>query len=117
MDQTTPKPNAPDSAMLVTMTKGELRELIRAEVQKAIGPEKGASLNTEVGGSQKANLTVSEAAAFSSLAPSTIRLYIRKRQLKAQKVGRRVIIVRSDLEAFLSRNPIEVRLQQRSPLT
>jgi excisionase family DNA binding protein len=111
MDQPTPKPNAPDSAMVVTMTKADLRELIRAEVQMAICTAKRATLNPDVGGSQKANLTVREAATFTSLAPSTVRLYIRKRQLKAQKVGRRVIIARSDLEEFLSRNPIEVRLQ------
>ena len=40
----------------------------------------------------KANLTVRKPPPLPSLAPSTIRLYIRKRQLKAQKVGRRVII-------------------------
>jgi predicted DNA-binding transcriptional regulator AlpA len=35
MDQPTPKSNAPDSTMLVTMTKGELRELVRGEIQAA----------------------------------------------------------------------------------
>jgi predicted DNA-binding transcriptional regulator AlpA len=35
MDQPTLKPNAPDSAMLVTMTKGELRDLVRGEIQAA----------------------------------------------------------------------------------
>jgi excisionase family DNA binding protein len=111
MDQPTPKPTPSDSTMLVTMTAGQLRELIRAEVQLAIGTAKGASLNPELGGSQNPYLTVRETADFARLAPSTIRLYIRKRQLKAQKVGRRVIIARSDIEAFLSRNPIEMRLQ------
>jgi excisionase family DNA binding protein len=111
MDQPTPKTGALDSTLLVTMTREDLRQLIRAEVQMAIGTGKGASLNPEAGGSQKPYLTVRETADFARLAPSTIRLYIRKRQLKAQKVGRRVIIARSDLEAFLSRNPIEVRLQ------
>jgi len=111
MDQPTPKTGAPDSTMVVTMTRGELRELIRAEVQMAVGTAKGASLNPDPSGGQKPYLSVKEAAEFAGLAPSTIRLYIRKRQLKAQKVGRRVIIVRSDLEDFLSRNPIEVRLQ------
>jgi len=89
----------------------ELRELIRAEVQMAIGTAKEASLNPAAGGSQKPYLTVREAADFARIAPSTVRLYIRKRQLKARKVGRRVIIARVELEAFLSRNPIEVRLQ------
>jgi len=35
MDQPTPKSNAPDSTLLVTMTAGQLRELIREEVQAA----------------------------------------------------------------------------------
>jgi excisionase family DNA binding protein len=111
MHQPTPRTDAPDSTLLVTMTRGDLRELIRAEVMMAIGTAKEARLNPEVGASQKPYLTVRETADFARLAPSTIRLYIRKRQLKAQKVGRRVIIARSDLEAFLGRNPIEVRLQ------
>src|SRR5262245_4701482 len=46
-------------------------------------------------------LTVNEAAKLASLAPSTIRLYIRKGQLKALKVGRRVVVPRIELERFL----------------
>jgi excisionase family DNA binding protein len=38
---------------------------------------------------------------MASLAPSTIRLYIRKGELKAHKVGRRVLIAKADLESFL----------------
>ena len=41
------------------------------------------------------------------LGASTIRLAIRKRQLRAQKVGRRVLVKRNDLESFLEANPIE----------
>jgi len=41
------------------------------------------------------------------LGASTIRLAIRKRQLRAQKVGRRVLVKRGDLEMFLEANPIE----------
>jgi excisionase family DNA binding protein len=59
--------------------------------------------------SAKPYLTVKEAAEFARIAPSTIRLYIRKRQLRAQKVGRRVIIATSELENFLSRNAIAAR--------
>ena len=62
----------------------------------------------ETSASAKPYLSVKEAAEFARLAPSTIRLYIRKGKLKAQKVGRRVIISRGDLEAFLSRNPTRV---------
>jgi predicted DNA-binding transcriptional regulator AlpA len=35
MDQQTPKTDASDSTLLVTMTRGDLRELIRDEVQAA----------------------------------------------------------------------------------
>jgi excisionase family DNA binding protein len=56
----------------------------------------------------KAYLTVKQAVGISGLGSSTIRLYIRKRQLPAQKVGRRVLIKRTDLEAFLESNPMRV---------
>ena len=52
-------------------------------------------------------LTIKQAAETSGLGASTIRLYIRKRKLRAQQVGRRVIIKRSDLENFLESQPIE----------
>src|SRR5262245_65987667 len=35
MDQPTSTPKAPDSTMLVTMTAGQLRELVREEIQAA----------------------------------------------------------------------------------
>src|SRR5262245_37775963 len=35
MDQPTPTPKAPDSTMLVTITVGQLRELVREEIQAA----------------------------------------------------------------------------------
>src|SRR5262244_1144748 len=35
MDQPTPTPRAPDSTMLVTITVGQLRELVREEIQAA----------------------------------------------------------------------------------
>jgi excisionase family DNA binding protein len=111
MDQPTSTPKATDSTPAFTLTKGQLRELIREEVQSAIAKVNGVRLNPEPGGSQKPYLTVKEAADFARLAPSTMRLYIRKRRLKAQRVGRRVIIARGELEAFLSRAPIEAGLQ------
>lgn len=108
MDQIAPKTGALDSTLLVTMTRSELREMIRAEVQMAIGTSRGTISNPEPSGNQKPNLSVKEAAEIARLAPSTIRLYIRKRQLRALKVGRRVIIEMNELKAFLRRNPIEV---------
>jgi excisionase family DNA binding protein len=56
---------------------------------------------------EKSFLTIKQAAENSGLGASTIRLYIRKRRLRAQQVGRRVIIKRSDLEQFLESKPIE----------
>jgi len=60
------------------------------------------------GSAEKSFLTVKQAAETSGLGVSTIRLLIRRRQLKAQKVGSRVLIKRSDLENFLESHPIEV---------
>lgn len=56
----------------------------------------------------KGFLTVKEAAGYSGLGSSTIRLYIRKRRLQTHKVGRRVLIKRTDLEAFLEANAIRI---------
>ncbi|MCH6546490.1 MAG: helix-turn-helix domain-containing protein [Deltaproteobacteria bacterium] len=56
----------------------------------------------------RAYLTIKEAADVSRLGSSTIRLYIRKRELKAHKVGRRVIIKRTDLVKFLESRPIVI---------
>jgi len=53
-------------------------------------------------------LTIKQAAGLYGLGSSTIRLYIRKRQLAARKVGRRVLIKRTDLEVFLDSNRIGV---------
>jgi excisionase family DNA binding protein len=58
---------------------------------------------------EKSFLTIKQAAEVSGLGASTIRLYIRKRQLRAQQVGRRVLVKRSDLEKFLETNPIEAK--------
>jgi len=96
--------NLRHNGLIVTLTTGELRALIRQEVQ--------AVLTTPIRNSNTASkpyLTVREAGELSRLGTSTIRLYIRKRQLRAQKVGRRVIISSGDLETFLARNPIEIR--------
>jgi excisionase family DNA binding protein len=67
------------------------------------------------GSAEKSFLTVKQAAEISGLGVSTIRLLIRKRQLGAQKVGRRVLIKRSDLEKVLGANPIEVRDSEFCP--
>ncbi len=58
-----------------------------------IGTELGYKVSRSEGGEpsevSRAYLTIKEAADVSRLGSSTIRLYIRKRELKAHKVGRR----------------------------
>ena len=89
-------------ATLETALESLLRRIVREEMATAIGTRNHKA--SEATG--KPYLTVKEAAAASGLGASTIRLYIRKRQLRAQQVGRRVLIKRSDLNLFLESQPI-----------
>ena len=83
-----------------------IREAVRQEIQAA-SSQNGHQNKRSV---ETANpyLTVKEAAKLSRLGSSTIRLYIRKRELRACQVGSRVIIKRTDLEKFLEAHPIEI---------
>lgn len=84
-----------------------IKPIVKEAIREAINDhEQGANqrLSTD-----KTFLTVKQAAEVSGLGASTIRLYIRKRQLRAQQVGRRVLIKRDDLEKFLEANPIEAK--------
>jgi len=83
----------------VTLSVGQLRLLVREEVERALGSNGKAARNPE--NAPTPNLTVKEAANLARLAQSTIRLYIRKGQLKVHKVGSRVIIKRTDLDRFV----------------
>lgn len=86
------------AALIAPIVKGAVREALSANgAFKNGATENGASF-----------LTVKQAAETSALGASTIRLAIRRRQLRAQKVGRRVVIRRTDLETFLEANPIKV---------
>ena len=84
-----------------------IRLAIREEIREAMG-QNGTRCNivTEPG---KSYFTVKEAAKFSCLADSTIRFYMRKGQLKALKVGSRVIIKREDLDTFLEAHRKEIQ--------
>src|ERR1700724_1006557 len=88
---------------LEVAVEGLLRRIVREEIREALG---NGHTKREP---EKPYLTIKEAAAFSRLAPSTIRLFIRQRKLRALKEGRRVIIKTSDLEKFLEANPIEIK--------
>jgi excisionase family DNA binding protein len=83
-----------------------LKPIVKEAVREAMNLNPRGAI--EAGVAQKAFLTVKQAAEHSGLGSSTIRLLIRKRQLGAQKVGRRVLIKRTDLERFLEANPIRV---------
>jgi len=86
--------------------RSELEEIVKKAVREAMGQNRhGGEKPTEI---PKCYLTIKEAADISRLGPSTIRLFIRKRELKAHQVGSRVIIKRIDLEGFLESHPIEI---------
>jgi excisionase family DNA binding protein len=86
-----------------------IREAVREEIdaaikQMAVSELCGMNAPAE---QSAAYFSVKEAAAFARLATSTIRLYIRKGQLRAYKEGSRVIVKRIDIEAFLEAHPIQ----------
>jgi excisionase family DNA binding protein len=78
-----------------------IRQAFREEVHTLLKVVHGPTKETS-----KPYLSVKEAAEMASLAPSTVRLYIRKGKLKALKVGRRVVIEKAELERFLSLSPM-----------
>lgn len=80
-----------------------IKPIIKEAVREAMASIPGTDLPTTA---EKSFLTVKEAAEVSGLGASTVRLAIRKRQLRANKVGRRVLVKRSDLENFLEATPI-----------
>jgi excisionase family DNA binding protein len=81
-----------------------IKPIVKEAVREALGvTERAARQGTST---DKAFLTVKQAAEHSGLGSSTIRLLIRRRQLGARKVGRRVLIKRSDLECLLESQPI-----------
>jgi excisionase family DNA binding protein len=82
-----------------------IEPIVKKAVREAMNLNRGTM---QAGATEKSFLTVKQAAENSGLGVSTIRLLIRKRQLGAQRVGRRVLIKRIDLERFLEGNPIRV---------
>jgi len=83
-----------------------IKPIVKQAVREAISVNNDAR---QVTSTDKVFLTVRQASEISGLGSSTIRLYIRKRELRAQKVGRRLLVKRFDLEAFLEANPIEIK--------
>jgi len=95
-----------NNALLGEALLETIRQAVRVEIRAALienGHESQKPTETP-----KCYLTIKEAADVSRLGQSTIRLMIRKRELKAHQVGSRVIIKRTDLEGFLESHPIEI---------
>ena len=84
-----------------------LKPIVKEAVSEAMNLHSNGA--TQSIATNKSFLTVKQAAEISGLGSSTIRLAIRRRQLRAQKVGRRVLVKRSDLESFLQANPIDTK--------
>ncbi len=96
----------PGKATLALLSEAFLeaiRQAVREEIQAAIGQNWADSKAPDA----KPYLTIKEAAELARLALPTIRLYIRRGELKSYRVGRRVIIKRTDLESFLEIHPTE----------
>lgn len=90
-----------------------IRQAVREEIRTVMGQNGHGSKTANA--TTKPYLTIKEAADISRLGPSTVRLLIRKRELKALQVGRRVIIKRIDLEKYLEAHPIEVKREDIDP--
>ena len=84
-----------------------IKPIVKEAVREALNLNSRGAMQASV--ADRSFLMVKQAAVTSGLGSSTIRLLIRKRQLPAQKVGRRVLIKRSDLEKFLEANTIEAK--------
>jgi excisionase family DNA binding protein len=82
-----------------------IKPIVKEAVLEAMAPNH-IGFNQKVS-SEPSFLTIKQAAESSGLGASTIRLLIRRRELRAQKVGRRVLVKRIDLEKFLESHPIE----------
>ena len=81
-----------------------IKPIVKEAVREAMAPNHVGNQNVS---SATSFLTIKQAAETSGLGASTIRLLIRRRELRAQKVGRRVLVKRTDLEMFLESHPVE----------
>jgi excisionase family DNA binding protein len=89
---------------------GAIRQVVREEIKAAMSePTTKGKPHSRPRARSKPYLNVKQAAEMACLAPSTVRLYIRKGKLKAHNVGRRVVIARGDLDTFLTLNPTGVQ--------
>jgi excisionase family DNA binding protein len=83
-----------------------IKPIVTEAVREALKLSPGGVMHA--GTTEKSFLTVKQAADTSGLGVSTIRLLIRRGQVGARRVGRRVLIKRTELEKFLEANPTRV---------
>ncbi len=88
--------------LAVSLSVRELRALVRDEIIAALDNRPG-STSRQVQGAQSPYLSVRDAAEYSHISPSTIRQAIRSGRLVAHKVGRRVLLKKSELQDFIER--------------
>jgi excisionase family DNA binding protein len=101
------KMNEPNNSLAEALA-AIIKPIVKEAVREALSNnDRGARQSTPT---DKVFLTVKQAATHSGLGCSTVRLLIRRRQLNAQKVGRRVLIKRNDLQIFLESDPIRVAI-------
>ena len=97
--------NMTSGPSIIVIGEALLRQIVSEELRAVINTTSLPHSYDQPRRTNKPYLSVKEAAKMATLAPSTIRLYIRKGKLKAHKVGRRVLIAKADLESFLKMNP------------
>jgi excisionase family DNA binding protein len=51
-------------------------------------------------------ISIEEAASRLSIAPSTVWKYIREKRIKARKLGRRTVIIASELDDYMENLPL-----------
>jgi excisionase family DNA binding protein len=90
--------------------EAELRDIIRDEVRTAIRQEMGKKPATAGD-----YLSIAEAAEITSLAPQTIRRWVRMGRLTEYKAGRVLRVRRSELETLLAPSPDKDSADSLSP--
>jgi hypothetical protein len=89
-----------DATPFVTLNVEQFREVVRQEILSAINSTVMSPKRDDY--SDKPYLTIAEAAKFTTLAQSTIRLYGRTGKLHIQKVGKRCMLSKVELERLLT---------------
>ena len=85
---------------VVVVNEHSLQKLIRESISKELESiKKGIK---EIQNSEKAKLSVNQVAARLDVTPLTVRNYITKGIIKAERIGRRVLICPIELEKALS---------------